>query len=344
MNSMAYPQPPAARYRRIWRRFVSVITALLALTITLPYTALAATHVLDQSFELPTGGSPQSSMNIKSNQWIGQQFTAGITGHIDQVDLYLEYNPRECDFLSAPGCVPSAGDLVVEVRTLDANGFPTGTLLASGSVPESSFAAHVEGWVSVPLTSVQPVSAGTQYGILAKTSSTTPSNTAYLGHVCPQTSYYPQCAELAYDGGIAVVRNQYGNWINDNEVDLFFRTYVVPPAAGTIKGFYHPVDMNGTINTVKGGAAVPMKFEVFTGDTEVTDVSQVTMQVQQRSCPSDTAQDAVEVTTTSSTSLRYGTSAGQFIFNWKTPKVPGACYRVTASSSGTSISADFKLR
>jgi hypothetical protein len=102
--------------------------------------------------------------------------------------------------------------------------------------------------------------------------------------------------------------------------------------------------MNGTMNMVQGGASVPMKFEVFTGDTEVTDISQVTMQVNQIGCPSDTAQDAVEVTTAGSTSLRYDTSAGQFIYNWKTPKAPGTCYQVTASSGGSSITALFRLR
>ncbi len=342
MNSVSSPHPPAAGYRTIWRRFVRIATTLLGLAFMLPYAAFAAAHMLDQSFELPSGGSPQAWLNIGSQQWISQTFTAGASGHIDQVDLYLGYSRHECDPFSDPACVVDAGDLVVEIRTLDVNGFPTGTLLAGGSVPESSFQSGAHGWVSVPLTSVQPVSAGTQYGILAKTSGTSPSHTSYHAHECP--SWYTECAGWPYAGGIALVRTRFGEWYSEPGVDYFFRTYVAAPAARTLSGFYHPVDMNDTINTVKGGASVPMKFEVFNGGTEVTDVSQVTMQVQQRSCPSDTAQDAVEVTSTNSTSLRYDTNAGQFIYHWKTPKAAGSCYAVTASSTGGSITALFKLR
>ena len=41
------------------------------------------------------------------------------------------------------------------------------------------------------------------------------------------------------------------------------RTYTVQK--WTLKGFYPPVDMNGVVNTVKGGSTVPLKFEVFAG-------------------------------------------------------------------------------
>ncbi len=40
-----------------------------------------------------------------------------------------------------------------------------------------------------------------------------------------------------------------------------------------MKGFYAPVDVNGVLNTVKGGSTVPLKFEVFAGSTELTDTS-----------------------------------------------------------------------
>jgi hypothetical protein len=53
--------------------------------------------------------------------------------------------------------------------------------------------------------------------------------------------------------------------------------------------------------------------------------------------------DTIELTATGRTSLRYG--GGHFIFNWKTPKMPGYCYTITvALTNGASLSANFELR
>lgn len=115
----------------------------------------------------------------------------------------------------------------------------------------------------------------------------------------------------------------------------------------TLSGFYHPVDMGGVYNTVKGGATVPLKFEVFWGDTEQTDISVVDrFEVTPIACPNATAMtDGIEFTATGGTTLRYDGTAGQFIQNWQTPKKSGTCYKVTMfTTDGSSISANFKLR
>lgn len=97
--------------------------------------------------------------------------------------------------------------------------------------------------------------------------------------------------------------------------------------------------MNNTLNTVKAGATVPMKFEVFKAETEVTDPSLVTLASRQVSC------DAIETTTSGSTGLRYDETASQFVYNWKAPKATGSCYAVTATTAdGSSTEAFFKLR
>ena len=123
--------------------------------------------------------------------------------------------------------------------------------------------------------------------------------------------------------------------------------------AWTLSDFYQPVDMSPAtgpivLNTVKGGSTVPMKFEIFVGATELTDVSSsgLAMSVVPVDCnTSSSIVVALEDTTTGATALRYDTTAGQFIFNWKTPKMPGSCYKVTAASlDGSSISAYFKLK
>ena len=120
------------------------------------------------------------------------------------------------------------------------------------------------------------------------------------------------------------------------------RSYTV--LAWNLRGFYSPVDMNGVWNTVKGGSTVPLKWEMFT-DVEITDPAAITsITATPVSCLGGTADD-IEITSTGgTTSPRYDWTAGQFIYNWQTPKKPGACYRLTMAAGGTSISALFKLK
>ncbi|MGX1159140.1 hypothetical protein FBY31_2494 [Arthrobacter sp. SLBN-100] len=115
--------------------------------------------------------------------------------------------------------------------------------------------------------------------------------------------------------------------------------------AWTLKGFYQPIDMEGVLNTVKGGSTVPAKFEIFAGDTELTDPALASFAMKPIQCSLLSPQDAIETVTTGSTSLRYDATAGQFVYNWKTPTGTGNCYRlVMTADDGSSISASFKLK
>ena len=112
--------------------------------------------------------------------------------------------------------------------------------------------------------------------------------------------------------------------------------------AWTTKGFYAPVDMGGVVNTVKGGSTVPLKFELFAG-SELTDTSAIkSLTATKSTCAAGATEDAIEVTATGGTSLRYDSTAGQFIYNWKTPTGAG-CYTVTMTAQdGSTITAYFK--
>ena len=115
--------------------------------------------------------------------------------------------------------------------------------------------------------------------------------------------------------------------------------------AWTLKGFYQPIDMNGVLNTVKGGSTVPAKFEVFAGTTEITDPSLMSFTMARITCSLVVLVDEIETTTTGSTSLRYDATGGQFIYNWKTPTGAGTCYQLTMKAAdGSTISANFKLK
>jgi hypothetical protein len=121
-------------------------------------------------------------------------------------------------------------------------------------------------------------------------------------------------------------------------------TYTV--VAWTMLGFYQPTDMNGIVNTVKNGSTVPLKFEVFIGPTELTNTSAVLQPLRAivSNC-SGAPTDDIELLATGGTSLRYDTTAGQFIYNWQTPKTVGTCYLVTVTAAdGSTLQANFKLK
>lgn len=118
--------------------------------------------------------------------------------------------------------------------------------------------------------------------------------------------------------------------------------YTVRPWSA--RGFYAPVD-RGIHNTVKAGSTVPLKFELFAGETEITDATKVTMSARQVTCTAGVEEDAIEVLGSGSTVLRYDATGGQFIQNWKTPAKPGTCYAVTMTAAdGSVLTATFKLK
>jgi len=121
-------------------------------------------------------------------------------------------------------------------------------------------------------------------------------------------------------------------------------TVTITVLAWTLKGFYQPVDMNGIYNTVKNGSTVPLKFEIFAGNTELTDIANIkSLTYAQTACDATATTDEIETIATGGTSLHY--VDGQFIYNWKTPKTAGKCYRVTMTTlDGSSLVAYFKLK
>ncbi len=154
-----------------------------------------------------------------------------------------------------------------------------------------------------------------------------------------------ECVVMGYDSAVgthtitATAIDKAGNVTTES------RSYEVK--AWTISGFKSPVDMGKEWNAVKGGSTVPLKFEVFAGETELTDTSVVaSFKVAGTTCSADSLKaDDIDFTTTGKTVLRYDATDGQFIQNWQTPKYPGKCYTVTMTTiDGSSVSANFRLK
>jgi Chitobiase/beta-hexosaminidase C-terminal domain/Glucodextranase, domain B len=198
-----------------------------------------------------------------------------------------------------------------------------------------------------------------------------PTNIQFVGNIHDGDSFYfgsvpnkPTCS--ADDGGSGlkscVVGGDYSTAVGshtltatatDNVDNQATKQITYTVKAWTFSGFYQPVDMldsngNPIVNTVKGGSTVPIKFELFAGTTELTDTSNVTTLTQKQiSCTSlNTAMtDDIELTATGGTVLRYDTTAGQYVYNWQTPKAAGICYQVTVSAKdGSSKTAYFKTK
>jgi len=160
------------------------------------------------------------------------------------------------------------------------------------------------------------------------------------------TSGLASCVVTGYSTAVGTHAMTATAMDNAGNTSTATRSYTV--LAWTTHGFYSPVDMGGGVwNIVKGGATVPLKFEVFAGTTELTNISVVdTFTVKGVACPTGGyVADDIELVATGGTSLRYDTTGGQFIQNWQTPKKAGSCYSVTMTTDdGSSIKANFQLK
>jgi hypothetical protein len=130
----------------------------------------------------------------------------------------------------------------------------------------------------------------------------------------------------------------------DNAGNSSTRTISYTVHVLTFGGFYAPVDKAPYLNSLKAGQSVPLKLNIYVDGVSQSDTSLVQgFTAYMLSCSQSFPTDAVEVTNTGATSLRYDATGGQFIQNWKTPSTKG-CYtaRVTFVD-GQYIAANFQL-
>jgi hypothetical protein len=165
------------------------------------------------------------------------------------------------------------------------------------------------------------------------------------------------CSVDSTNGGTAIGSHSYVANAVDNADNSDSKSLSYTVNQWTLKGFYQPVDMDTAsskvVNTVKAGSTIPIKFEVFTGTTEITSTTVNnnpvgTFSAKKLSSCTGGTEDAIEetVTATGGTALRYDTTSGQFVYNWQTAKTgTGSCYDVTfTDQSGSMLTAHFKLK
>jgi Ca2+-binding RTX toxin-like protein len=189
---------------------VALAGSLLGLAVN---AALAAAGTLDQSQTSAVAG-----FGVGPSQHVGQTFTPGLSGSLDQADLYLGRT-----------CTSPTGNLRVQIRTVS-GGTPTNDVLATASVPAASVPVGTNsqnyGWVEVPFAAAATVSAGTLYAIVASTGGTCPS-IAY-------TYWWGLQIQNPYGGGTDVYSLDGGaSWTISGVYDNAFKTYVLTPGSPT---------------------------------------------------------------------------------------------------------------
>ena len=202
----------------------------------------------------------------------------------------------------------------------------TGTL-PDGCHPLTAEATDAAGNLS-GTSSVLPVVVDTVAPVVSLVTTITSGGVYYFGSVPVQPTCQATDAPAGLAGPCSVTG--YSSVVGTHTVTAgatdwagntgsVGRSYTVSP--WTVRGFYSPIDLGGVVNTVKGGSTVPVKFELFAGSQELTAVTEVvSITAQKVSCSSSAPVDAIETTVaTGGTVLRYDSTAGQFIFNWKTP-------------------------
>jgi len=99
--------------------------------------------------------------------------------------------------------------------------------------------------------------------------------------------------------------------------DIFIKLHYGPPSYD-FSGFFRPVDNLPTVNTVRAGRAVPIKFRLG-GDRGLDVLAAGSPSSRKVDCSSSAPLDAIEETVTAGqSSLTYDAASGEYTYVWKT--------------------------
>ena len=165
------------------------------------------------------------------------------------------------------------------------------------------------------------------------------SYTAGPAGVCSVTA--TNLVHIVGAGDCTVTASQAGNtwWAPAAPVSQSFTI-----ALYAINGFLAPVGNTPAVNNGHAGRTYPLKFQLSFEGQSVTSLDAITsIGSAAVSCSTLSASTDLTTTSTGGTSLRYDSTADQYIYNWQTPSTPG-CYQVTVTfATDQHLSALFDL-
>lgn len=212
---------------RSFRLFAVAVLAVLMIAFMFQ-PAAAVSGTLDQQQTIKSVySSLYSSPPQSHSQFVGETFTAGLTGFLTEVDLAIA-----CYSQAGASCA-SYGPVTVEIHSID----PTGVLLASTSLPASAIpmvgSFPLIDFVAFVFASPPAVVAGSVYAIVMTTTNAPLGSPGY---------------EFAWSQSYSYAAGNF--WFTDatgwkqaiptDMGDLAFKTFVTPPAA--VGGFMEPVN------------------------------------------------------------------------------------------------------
>jgi hypothetical protein len=165
--------------------------------------------------------------------------------------------------------------------------------------------------------------------------------------------------QFANESHIRLFHQEHSNWIDITDVSsrdtvnntlcgvtTSFSPFALMELKYPFAGFFQPVDNLPAINSVKAGAAVPVKFSLG-GDLGLDIFAPGYPQTQLVQCETGSATDDIEATVTAGGSaLNYDALTGQYNYVWKTdPAWAGSCRLLHVKfNDGEQYSARFSMR